>query len=384
MSRALILLFASAAGLSVGNLYYAQPLLHALSMAFHVDEAQTGLIVTVTQLGYAVGLVLLVPLGDLFENRRLLTTMMGGTVLALLAAAASPSMPWFIAASLAIGVTSVVAQVLLPFAASLAPPETRGQVVGEVMSGLLLGILLARAVAGFLSEHLGWQAVYLTSAGLMALTAFTLRVALPERQPNFKGTYRDLIRSLVTIFRQQPILRRRAAYQAAMFGSFSAFWTCITFLLSAPPFNFSLAQIGLVALVGAFGATAAPQAGRLGDKGYSRPVTGAALALAVAGFALTLITNLPTIILGAILLDLGVQTTLVLGQQAIYALDADQRSRLNTLYISVFFVGGAAGSAAGSFAYGHGGWPYVVAIGAGAPLLALLYWATDRGSASRP
>lgn len=378
MSRALVLLFAVAAGLSVGNLYYAQPLLGELSADFHVSEAHTGLIVTVTQLGYAVGLVLLVPLGDLFENRRLLTVMMGFTGVALLGAAMSPGMPWFVAASLAIGFTSVVAQVLVPFAASLTPAARRGEVVGKVMSGLLLGILLARSLAGLVSDALGWRAVYLISAGLMGLTTVTLRLSLPTRQPGYQGSYASLLRSLVGIFRSQPVLRRRAAYQAAMFGCFSAFWTCLTFLLTAPPFRFSLAQIGLVALVGAVGATAAPQAGKLGDRGYGRPVTGGALLLAAAGMALTLLqTSLAAIVVGAILMDLGVQTTLVLGQQAIYALDESQRSRLNTIYISIFFLGGALGSALASQAYGYAGWPWVVALAGGAPLLAFLYWLTE-------
>ncbi|GMU54815.1 MAG: MFS transporter [Candidatus Xenobia bacterium] len=381
MSLALILLFATAAGLSVGNLYYAQPLLGAISNAFHVTEAHAGLIATVTQLGYAAGLVLLVPLGDLFENRRLLTVLLGGTVLSLLAAAVAPSMLWFVLASLAIGVTSVVAQVLVPFAASLSPPARRGEVVGQVMSGLLLGILLARALAGLLSDQLGWRAVYLISAALMGLSAVTLRLCLPTRQPGYTGTYGALLRSLVDIYRAQPVLRRRAVYQAAMFGSFSAFWTCLTFLLSAPPFRFSMAQIGAVALVGALGATVAPLAGKLGDRGASHPATGAALALAALGFGLTLWqTSLVAIVVGACLLDLGVQMCLVLGQQAIYSLDESQRSRLNTLYISIFFLGGAVGSALASQAYGHGGWTWVVAIGSGGPLLAFFYWLTERRS----
>ncbi len=378
MSRALILLFATGAGLSVGNLYYAQPLLEAIASSFGVTEAEAGLVVTVTQLGYAVGLVLLVPLGDLFENRRLLTLILGGTVLSLVGASAAPGMGWFVLASLAIGVSSVVAQVLVPFAASLAPAERRGEVVGQVMSGLLLGILLARSVAGLVAYSLGWRAVYLLSAGLMALLALTLRLCLPTRQPGFQGTYGGLLRSLKTIFLTQPVLRRRAAYQAAMFGSFSAFWTCLTFLLSDAPFRFSQAQIGLVALVGTLGALVAPLAGKLGDRGDSRPITGVALALGALSFALTLWQNsLVALVVGACLLDLGVQTTLVLGQQAIYSLDESQRSRLNTLYISIFFLGGALGSALASQAYAQGGWPWVVAIGGGAPLLAFLYWITE-------
>jgi len=378
MSGATIAVFAVACGLAVGNLYYAQPLLDTIGRAFGVTEAGASLIVTVTQLGYAAGLLFIAPLGDLLENRRLIATVLGGTVIALLAAAAAPTFGAFIVASLGIGVTSVAAQILVPFAAHLAPAQRRGRIVGQVMSGLLMGILLARAAAGVISGALGWRAVYLISAGLLVLTIAVLLGTLPRRQPAFAHGYGELVASLGRIFREQPILRRRAAYQSAMFGTFSVFWTSVTFLLAGPAFHFSQTQIGVFALAGAAGALFAPIAGRLGDGGHERIVTGGAFLAAAAAFALTLLQRqMWALVCGAIVLDLAVQTTLVLGQRAIYSLDPAARSRLNTLYIATFFCGGAAGSAAAGFVYAHAGWAGSVAIGAALPLAAFVLWLSD-------
>lgn len=280
----LIVVFAAACGLSVANLYYAQPLLTSIEASFHVNKAAIGLVVTITQLGYAAGLLLLAPLGDLFENRRLITTVMAGTVIALLVGAFVTTFPGFLAASLAIGVLSVVAQILVPFAAHLAPAEARGRVVGQVMSGLLAGIVLARAFAGIVSGVVGWQAVYMISAILLAIMIVILNRMLPSRKPTFVKGYGPLIVSLIEIYRREPILRRRAFYQAAMFAIFSAFWTGITFLLSAPPYHFSQVKIGLFALAGVLGVLIAPIAGRLGDRGYERWLTGMAFLLAAGSF----------------------------------------------------------------------------------------------------
>jgi predicted MFS family arabinose efflux permease len=379
ISPRLIAVFAVACGLAVANLYYAQPLLETIGHAFGVGEAVAGLIVTVTQLGYAAGLLIIAPLGDLFENRRLIVLVLGGTVLALLGAAFATSFPAFLLASLAIGMTSVVAQILVPLAAHLAPPEQRGRVVGQVMSGLLMGILLGRAVAGVISGSVGWRAVYLISAVLLTLMIAVLLRVLPRRRPAFAQGYRALLGSLGRIFGNEPILRRRAAYQSAMFGSFSVFWTSITFLLAGPQYHLSQTAIGVFALAGAVGALFAPIAGRLGDAGHEHATTGAAFVLAAAGFGLTLLqAQLWALVVGAICLDLAVQTTLVLGQRAIYALNPAERSRLNTLYIATFFCGGAAGSAIAGVTYARAGWPGVVAIGAALPAAALVYWFTDR------
>ncbi len=365
--------------MAVGNLYYAQPLLETLGQTFGVGEAPAGLIVTVTQLGYAAGLLLIAPLGDLVENRRLIVVVLGGTVGSAAAAALAGSFAAFLAASLALGVTSVAAQILVPFAAHLAPPERRGRVVGQVMSGLLVGILLARAVAGVVSGAVGWRAVYVLSATLMAAIIVVLMRALPERRPTVTLGYVALLTSLARIFRREPALRRRAAYQAAMFGSFSAFWTAVTFLLAAPHLHLSQTAIGVFALAGAGGALIAPVAGRLGDGGHQHTFTGAAFMLAAAAFGLTLLqTQLWALVVGAVCLDVAVQTTLVLGQRVIYALDPAARSRINTLYVATLFCGGAIGSAGAGVAYARAGWLGVVVLGAALPLAALLYWLSDR------
>ncbi|MDB5039815.1 MAG: YdeR [Candidatus Eremiobacteraeota bacterium] len=379
ISGGLIALFAVACGLAVANLYYAQPLLEVIRRTFGVDEAASGLIVTVSQLGYAAGLLLLAPLGDLFENRRLIVTILCGTVVALVAAAFTQSFGEFLAAMLAIGVTSVVAQVLVPLAATLAPSQARGRIVGQVQSGILLGILLARAVSGILSDALGWRAVYVISAVLLAIMTIVLYRVLPTRRPAFAEGYGRLVASLVRIYREEPMLRRRALYQAAMFGTFSAFWTSITFVLAGPPFHFSETWIGLFALVGAAGALNAPIAGRLGDAGHEHVLTGVAFVLAAGGTLLTLLhTQLWALVVGAVLIDLGVQTTMVLGQQIVFALKPSERGRLNTLYIATLFAGGAVGSAVSGFAYAHAGWPGVAILGAALPIAALLYWLTER------
>ena len=318
------------------------------------------------------------PLGDLLENRRLVLTILAGTVASLVVAAFAPTFAAFLLASLAIGATSVVAQVLVPFAAHLAPEASRGRVVGQVMSGLLGGILLARALAGVIAGFAGWRNVYVVSAILLALTIVVLAIVMPRRTPSFAGGYRTLMTSLVAIFRAEPVLRRRAAYQACMFAAFSAFWTCVTFVLSAEPYRLSETQIGLFALAGALGALVAPVAGRLGDAGMGRAASGGAFAIGAAGFAATLLPfGLWSLAGGAIFIDVAVQASLVLGQQAIYALDPEQRGRLNTVYVALFFLGGAAGSALGSAMYERARWPGVVALGVALPLGALAIWFSE-------
>lgn len=372
----LVVLLATSCGLAVANLYYAQPLLDVLARAFSVSEGSASLVVTLTQVGYAVGLVLLVPLGDLVENRRLVTTVLCGTAVALAAAAAAPGVLVFLAAALAIGVTSVVAQVLVPYAAALSPDAVRGAVVGRVMSGLLLGILLARTLSSVVSAAFGWRTVYAGSAVLMLVLALVLRAVLPQRQPEATEGYRGLLRSLVRLAREEPVLRTRAAYQATMFGAFSAFWTSIAYELTADH-SLSQGEIGLFALVGAAGALAAPLAGRLGDAGRGRGGTGAGLALAVVAALVALLGSGSVVLLGlaAVLLDVGVQMTLVLGQREVYASRPEARARMNTVYVASFFVAGAAASGLSGLAYSAGGWTAVSVLTGVLPLLGLLSWA---------
>jgi len=378
LAPALVATFAAGCGLAVGNIYYAQPLTRVIGQEFHVGDAQSGTVVTLTQLGYVCGLFLLAPLGDLLENRRTITIIFSGAVISALAMVSVKSFAALLAAAFALGFSSVIAQMLVPFAAHLAPPEKRGQTVGKVMSGLLMGILLARAFAGIVSGAFGWRTVYVASATLVGAMIVILRLRLPERAPTLRQSYGSLILSLASVFRTQPVLRRRGVYQACMLASFSIFWTGITFLLSGPRWHFSQTEIGLFALAGAVGALFTSVAGHLADRGYGRWITCVALMLAIGALALTLLENqLWALVSGAILLDLAVNSNLVTGQQAIYELNAAERSRINTLFIAMFMSGAAIGSALAGLAYSRGGWPAVVATGAAFPAVAFLYWLTE-------
>ncbi|MGA6227144.1 MFS transporter [Streptomyces umbrinus] len=375
----LVVLLATASGLTVAHLYYAQPLLSSLRDVFHVGETAAGGLITLTQVGYVLGMLLLVPLGDRLEKRRLITVLLAVTTLALLAAGLATSFPMLLIASLISGGTSVVAQILVPFAASLAPDHTRGRIVGRVMSGLLTGILLSRTLSSLVSDVAGWRVVYLGSAVLMALLAVALHAALPRQAATTAIPYTQVLRSTLRLVRVHPALLRRGLYQAAMFGAFSAFWTTVSYVLTGPRFHYSPVGVGVFALVGAAGAAVAPFAGRWADRKLVRPMTGAglvaaAVAFAVAGFGQGHILLLA---LAAVLLDMAVQTTLILGQHTVYQLDANARARLNSAFIALLFVGGALGSQFGSLAFHAGGWTAVSLLGTALPVLALLYWATE-------
>lgn len=281
----LVVLLATASGMTVANLYYAQPLLSSLRDVFHVGETAAGGLITLTQVGYVLGMLLLVPLGDRLEKRRLITVLLTVTTLALLAAGLATSFPMLLVASLISGGTSVVAQILVPFAASLAPDHTRGRIVGRVMSGLLTGILLSRTLSSLVSDVAGWRVVYLGSAVLMALLAVALHAALPRQAATTAIPYTQVLRSTVRLVRVHPALMRRGLYQAAMFGAFSAFWTTVSYVLTGPRFHYSPVGVGVFALVGAAGAAVAPFAGRWADRKLVRPMTGAGLVAAAVAFA---------------------------------------------------------------------------------------------------
>ncbi|GAB3957839.1 MFS transporter [Actinoallomurus acanthiterrae] len=376
----LVLLLAASCGLTVANLYYAQPLLAELTRSFGISGLAAGGLITVTQVGYAAGMVFLVPLGDRIENRRLVSTLLLLTCAALLVSATAPVFPVLLAASLVSGATSVVVQILVPFAADLAPDHTRGRIVGRVVSGLLTGILLSRTLSSLLADLAGWRVIYFTSAVLMAVLALVLRSALPTRAPSTGLSYGRLLRTTVHLVRVHAPLRRRALYQAAMFAMFSAFWTTISFVLTGPPFHYSQLGVGLFALVGAGGALIAPWAGRWADRGLTRPMTAVAFVVAALSFGVAGVGRHSVILLAvaAILIDMAVQTTLVLGQHTIYALDPTARARLNSAYIATLFLGGAVGSQLGSVAYHEGGWTTLAGFGAALPVLALLAWCTER------
>ena len=380
LSRTLTFVLAFSCGAVVANLYYVQPLVGIVGPEIGLPTALAGLIVTLTQLGYAAGLLVLVPLGDQLENRRLVVVTLCCGVVALIGAALAPSAGLFLTASFLIGATSVSAQMMVPIAAHLTPERSRGRAVGNVMSGLLLGILLARPIGSLVAHALGWRAVFALGAGLLAVLAVVLRLALPERRPAPGLRYGQLLLSLWPLLRGTRVLQRRALYHACLFASFSLFWTGAPILLSGPVFGLSQAGIALFALSGAAGALVAPLAGRLADRGYGRVVTGIALASVAAAFVLARIGghgSLASLVVAGIVLDSGVQANLVTGQRAIYTLGDAVRSRLNGLYMAIFFTGGALGSALTSPAMAWGGWNTVTWLGVAFPVAALLLFASE-------
>lgn len=383
VSPGMTFLLAAACGLIAANIYYAQPLAGPISAALGLSPQATGLIVTLTQMGYGAGLLLIVPLGDLVENRRLALILIGVATLGLLGAALSSHALPFLIAALFTGLGSVAVQVLVPYAAHMAPEASRGRVVGNVLSGLMLGIMLARPVSSFVAELSSWHVVFFLSAAAMIALALILSRALPRRMPTSTLRYGELLASMGHLAVTTTILQRRALYQACLFGAFSLFWTTTPLLLAGPKFHLSQGGIALFALAGVAGAVAAPIAGRVADRGWSRPATALAM-LAVAGaFLMTHIAPegstlaLGLLVAAAILLDFGVSTNLTLGQRAIFSLGAEFRSRLNGLYMATFFVGGAVGSAAGGWAYAQGGWTLASWIGFVFPVVALVCFATE-------
>ena len=383
----MVLLLATACGAAVANNYYAQPLLHTIATAFGVSEATAGLLVTAGQAGYAVGLALLVPLGDLLERRRLITRLLLLTAVAQTLAAAAPTFAVLASALALAGVTSVVAQIIVPMAASLATDNERGQVVGKVMSGLIIGILLARTVSGLIASVAGWRPVYVMAAVAMLLLAAVLYRALPEVEPSERISYRALLRSVLDLVREEPVLRQRMGLGAASLGCFSILWTPIAFLLSGPPYNYGTALIGLFGLAGLAGAVAAPAAGRLADRGRGHYATLGAIVILLGSWSLLDLGahSLAALIAGTIALDLGVQALHISNQSAIYALRPQARSRLNTAYMVAYFLGGAVMSAAASLVYSAAGWNGICVLGTLTAAAALWFWiATNRRAPAAP
>ncbi len=377
------LLIATACGLIVANLYFAQPLIALIAADLGLSPAQGGLIVTMTQIGYGLGLLFVVPLGDLFENRRLILIVLAVGIVAALGLALSTAPAAFLGFSLLIGLGSVSVQILVPLAAHLATPETRGRVVGRVMSGLLLGIMLARPASSLVTELAGWHAVFFVSAGLMVALAAVLRLCLPRRMPQAGLGYGALIASMVRLMRDTPLLRRRALYQALMFGSFSLFWTTVPLLLSGPAFGFSQGRIALFGLAGVAGAVAAPLAGAAADRDLGVPGTALAMAFGVLAYLVSFLgdmgsgASVAALVAAAILLDFGVSACLVFSQRSIYALSDTARNRMNGIFMASFFCGGALGSALGAWTFAHHGWPATALLGLAGPALALAIYAAS-------
>ncbi|MCU6428088.1 MFS transporter [Enterobacter sichuanensis] len=376
LSPALILLMSVATGLAVASNYYAQPLLDTIARAFNLSASSAGFIVTAAQLGYAAGLLFLVPLGDMFERRMLIVSM---TLLAaggMLITASSQSLTMMIVGTALTGLFSVVAQILVPLAATLASPEKRGKVVGTIMSGLLLGILLARTVAGLLASLGGWRTVYWVASVLMVVMALALWRGLPKVKQENHLNYPQLLASVFSLFTQDKLLRTRALLGCFTFANFSILWTSMAFLLAAPPFNYSEGVIGLFGLAGAAGALGARPVGGLADKGKSHLTTSAGLILLLLSWAAIWYGHVSVLalIVGILVLDLTVQGVHITNQTVIYRVKPEARNRLTAGYMTSYFIGGAAGSLISASAWQHAGWSGVCGIGAIVAALNLVVW----------
>ncbi len=378
-----ILLIAIACGTLAANLYYAQPLVDMIGPSVGLGNAAEGLVVTATQVGYAVGLVFLVPLGDFFESRRLILISMLTNVAAILGMVFTRGASSFFVAMFLVGTTSTAAQMLVPLAATLTPPERRGRVVGRVMSGLLTGILLARPAASFLADYIGWRGLFVFSAALIVVVGLALMRVLPERQPEARSSYPALIGSLGRLVRDEPVLRRRAFYHAMMFAAFSMFWTGAPLLLLSDTYGFTSSEVALFALAGVLGVFAAPAAGWLADHGHGfATAVGAQLAVLVA-FILAWFgdLSLAVLVLAAVLLDLGVQANMVISQREIFSLHPSIRNRLNAVYMATFFTGGAVGSALVSPTLHYFGWHAFAVLGMVFPAVAVVsFLLIERGA----
>ncbi|WP_237100402.1 MFS transporter [Paenibacillus azoreducens] len=381
ISRRMALLFAVACGLSVANIYYAQPLLDALANEFGLPHSSIGIVITVTQICYALGLFLLVPLGDLVNRRRLIPGMMLLSVLALIAVGTAVSSIVLFAGLAVVGLLAVVTQALVAYASSLAAPTERGRIVGLVTSGVVIGILLARTFAGVLTDIAGWRSVYLFSGALLLVVACILLRMMPsENREKPPLSYPQLLQSVLALFVQERILRIRAILALLIFASFSILWTSLVLPLSSAPLSLSHTAIGSFGLAGAAGALAAARAGRLADQGFGQKTTGIALALLLLswlpiGF---LRHSLLALVLGIILLDMAVQAVHVTNQSLIFNVRPEARSRLTGGYMIFYSIGSAAGSIASTSVYASFGWNGVCLLGAAVSALALLFWACTR------
>jgi predicted MFS family arabinose efflux permease len=383
-SRGLVTLLGVAVGVLAANLYYAQPLVALIAQSLQMRPEAAGLVVTLIQAGYGLGVLFVVPMGDLIENRKLILSTIALAFAAMLGLTFSTQqVPYFVAAIL-LGIGTSGLQVIVPYVSYMVPESMRGQTVGRLMSGLMLGIMLSRPMAGFITDLISWHAVFFISACMMAALWLALLRTLPPRYPRSAGiTYFSLLGSLIALFARVAVLRRRAIYQGFMFAAFCLFWTASPLLLSSPAFHMSQTQIALFALVGVGGAISAPFAGKAADRGYSGWGTVISMWAGAIAFLLTQLgepgswMSLLLLVMAALLLDAGVSANLVLGQRAIFSLRGKYRSRFNGLYIATIFVGGGLGSYIGVWSFERGGWQLTAWAGGSMPLIAFVYFLTE-------
>ncbi|MBW8726487.1 MAG: MFS transporter [Inquilinus limosus] len=386
MGRSTIWLLAVACGIVVANNYYNQPLLVDFAETFQATQREAGSAAIVTQAGYALGMLLFVPLGDMIDRRLLIGALLLASAGALAATALAPSLPWLIVACFAVGFTSVVPQVTVPFAAHLAPPQERGRAVGIVLGALLCGILLSRTVAGFVGAHWGWRTMFWIAAGVMIVLLLVLSVLLPKDRPSFDGRYGTLMASLGRLVREQPVLRETSLIGALQFGAFTACWTMLAFHLDAMPEHYGSDIAGLFGVIGLVAMLVVPAVGRLADKGSpQRTVLVSSIAVLVTYLALAAIGgSIWGLIAGFVLLDVAVQSGHVSNMTRNVGLKADAMSRLNTIYMVSRFIGGAVGSTLGNLAWSLWQWPGVCAVGLLLSALAIAAQLRPRASREKP
>ncbi|MBF6171577.1 MFS transporter [Nocardia blacklockiae] len=382
LTRLIVLVFAVTAGSSAGCLYYLQPLLHEVAADLSISTATAALVVSAAQVGYLSGLALLVPLGDFLERRRMVPALLAASVAALAVSAAAPNLPVLLLSVFATGVTASAAQVVVPWASALAQPERRGEIVGTVMSGLLLGILLSRVLAGAIAQFGGWRTVLVAAAGIqlvMSVSVYLLAPATGRAALAPEERYPEVLASILTLIRAHPVLRQRMVLGFVGMACFSGVWTAIAFLLAGAhgtPYHFSEFAIGLFGLAGVAGALGAPVVGRAADRGRLRAVTTLVWLTVLASWALLAWGghNVVVLIVALLVFDFGIQGIQLSNQSAVYALDPAARSRLTTAYMVTYFLGGVAGSVTAGAAYQSGGWSLVCEIGTAATVVGLALW----------
>jgi predicted MFS family arabinose efflux permease len=383
MSRGLTLLFAIAASAAVGNLYWAQPLLSIIGDDFSVPTGSTGLIVTVTQIGYAIGVFLLMPLGDMVNRKRFIPGLMLLTAVFLLATAAAPGYPVLLGTLALIGFSAVAGQFLIPLAGDLARDDQRGQVLGTVAAGIMIGLLIARALSGLVADLFGWRAVFVMAAAIMVALAAILGPRIPRLEPRQQVPYGQLLLSVLRTITGNRTVQVTMFIGASAMCVFTMFWTGMTFLLSSPPFNFSVSLIGAVSLIGVVGALAAQRVGVLFDRGLFVPALGVGLIVTIAGLVIagSGTSSIVVLLIGAVIFGVGLQIVQILTQTRMLSIDASGRSRLNTAFVGGNFIGGAIGSALAGVCWQLGGWSPVMVAAAAVVALALLVWLVTRNGA---
>ena len=380
LTNLLIMVMAISCGLTVANLYYIQPLLADIAKTFNVSEISVGSAAMLTQVGYAVGMILILPLGDIKERRGLITLMLLFSVISLTSMFFSQNISMLMISSFAVGFTSIIPQLIIPLAAQLSNPEERGKIIGTVMSGLLIGILVSRTFSGILGGYFGWRIVYIIAAVMMIVLMIALNKLIPICNPVSNVKYTELLKSMVRLIKTESTLREASINGAMMFAAFSAFWTSLTFLLESSHYNMGSQAAGLFGLVGISGALAAPLVGRLADKKGPRFVIGICISIVILSYLIFLSLGFKVfgLILGVILLDLGVQSCNVSNQTRVHSLNEEMRNRINTVYMVSFFLGGAFGSFLGSYSYAHFGWYGVCAFGIITQVVAIIVHKTAK------